>query len=291
MVKRGRGRRLTSIGGLDCLRTMLSDSQHQIRKYQPSEIPHRYGEAVHLLNDPYLFTALAHLCQPQCRQPTINQLLNILYRELVKVVVNTEFPTKLARIETRMAAMHPEGVFQAPLLDPKVKVVCVNLARAGTVPSQICFDSFNYLLSPEGVRQDHISINRKVDDHERVVGTQLGGVKIGGEVEEAVVVFPDPMGATGSTICSAMEIYRKLGKPRKVVALHLVVTPEYLKKVKEEVPELLIYAIRLDRGLSPKAVLETVPGTHWDKERGLNDKQYIVPGAGGLGEIINNSFV
>ena len=32
-------------------------------------------------------------------------------------------------------------------------------------------------------------------------------------------------------------------------------------------------------------------GTFWDKEKGLNEYQYIVPGAGGLGEILNNAFV
>jgi len=34
-----------------------------------------------------------------------------------------------------------------------------------------------------------------------------------------------------------------------------------------------------------------VPGTHWDRERGLDDKQYIVPGGGGFGEIMNNAYV
>ena len=28
-----------------------------------------------------------------------------------------------------------------------------------------------------------------------------------------------------------------------------------------------------------------------NEEKGLNDHQYIVPGAGGLGELLNNSFV
>lgn len=270
---------------------MLHDSQHKTRPYQISEIAHKYGEQVHILHDPYLFTALSHLCQPQCTQPTINQLLNILYRELVKVVVNREFPLKMVPIETRMAGMHPEGKFEGPVIDPSAKVACVNLARAGTVPSQICFDSFNYLLSPEGVRQDHISINRKVDDHDRVVGTNLGGVKIGGDINDRFVVFPDPMGATGSTLCSAMEIYSKLGKARKYIAIHLIVTPEYLMRLKKDHPEIAIYAIRLDRGLSHPDVLATVPGTRWAEERGLNDKQYIVPGAGGLGEVINNSMV
>jgi uracil phosphoribosyltransferase len=56
-------------------------------------------------------------------------------------------------------------------------------------------------------------------------------------------------------------------------------------------PSVIVYALRLDRGLSSPDILDTVPGTHWDQEKGLNPKQYIVPGAGGLGEVINNSYV
>ena len=36
-------------------------------------------------------------------------------------------------------------------------------------------------------------------------------------------------------------------------------------------PDLVIYAVRVDRGLSPADVLRSVPGTHWAKERGLNE--------------------
>ena len=52
-----------------------------------------------------------------------------------------------------------------------------------------------------------------------------------------------------------------------------------------------IFAVRLDRGLSAPDVLATTPGTRWDEERGLNDIQYIVPGAGGVGEVLNNAWV
>jgi hypothetical protein len=38
-------------------------------------------------------------------------------------------------------------------------------------------------------------------------------------------------------------------------------------------------------------VLATVPGTHWAEEKGLDEHQYIVPGAGGVGEILNNAWV
>jgi uracil phosphoribosyltransferase len=215
--------------------------------------------------------------------------LNTLYRELVKYAVNNEFPKKKISFSTRMAKYHAEGNFLCEVINPTSQVVCVNLARAGTIPSQICFDAFNYFLNPEGIRQDHISINRKTDLNDQVIGTDLGGVKIGGKVEGKYLIIPDPMGATGSTLESAMAIYSKLGKIKKVLALHLIVTPEYLKKITTRFPDLAVYAIRLDRGLSSKKVLGSIPGTFWAEERGLNDKQYIVPGAGGLGEVINNA--
>jgi len=270
---------------------LLKDSQYIERHFKLSEITHKYGPKVHILSDPYLFTTLAKLCRSDCKQPLINQLLNTLYRELVKAVVNNEFPTVQTQLETRMAAQHPEGRFEAPVVDPSTRAVCVDLARAGTVPSQICFDALNYILEPDGIRQDHISINRKVDENEKVVGTQLGGVKIGGNVDNSFVIIPDPMGATGSTLNTVMDIYSSRGKARKYIAIHLVVTPEYLNHLSKNHPEVVVYAIRLDRGLSSEKVLASTLGTFWSEERGLNHKQYIVPGAGGLGEVINNSYV
>ena len=270
---------------------ILKDPQYCERRYTLSEIEHKYGKQIHILSDHYLFSTLSKLCRPDCRQPLINQLLNILYRELVKIVVNQEFPLITTQLETSMASAHPEGLFEAKVVDPATQVVCVNLARAGTVPSQICFDAFNYIFNPDGIRQDHISINRKVDEEEKVIGTNLGGLKIGGDIDNAFVVIPDPMGATGSTIKSAMEIYRSRGKAKKFIAIHLIITPEYLSYISQHCPEVTVYAIRLDRGLSSQKALSSVPGTFWQEERGLNDKQYIVPGAGGLGEVINNSYV
>jgi uracil phosphoribosyltransferase len=38
-------------------------------------------------------------------------------------------------------------------------------------------------------------------------------------------------------------------------------------------------------------VLRRVPGERWDDESGLNDHQYIVPGGGGFGELMNNAYV
>jgi len=204
-----------------------------------------------------------------------------------------EFPQKRVTVRSRMAEHHPEGLFESNLVDAEQPAVCVNLARAGTFPSHICYNALNYVLNASVVRQDHISINRATDGQEQVVGVRVAGHKIGGSIDNAIVLFPDPMGATGSTIISALDIYKKevQGTAKKFVAVHLIVTPEYLKRASERHPDLVIYAVRLDRGLSTKEVLDSVPGTHWQKEVGLNSKQYIVPGGGGFGEILNNSFV
>ncbi|MBI2604600.1 MAG: uracil phosphoribosyltransferase [Deltaproteobacteria bacterium] len=248
---------------------------------------------MHILSDPFLLSHLAQLCSPETQQPLVNQLVEAIYGNLVKILINAEFPKKRVRVPTRMIGSHPEAVFEGDLVDPDQAVVSVNLARAGTYPSHICYTAFNYILNPKQVRQDHISLNRATDTSERVVGTNVSGHKIGGTVKDAIVVFPDPMGATGGTIISAVDIYKKgiTGPAKKFIAVHLIVTPEYLKTVLSAHPDLTIYAVRLDRGLSKPEVLATAPGTHWEKERGLNSKQYIVPGGGGFGEILNNSFV
>jgi uracil phosphoribosyltransferase len=136
-------------------------------------------------------------------------------------------------------------------------------------------------------------MSRMLGDHDQVVGAGIGGMKIGGDVDGAFLLFPDPMGATGSSLSMALDTYKKKvpGTPRRIIALHLVVTPEYLKRMRKDHPEMVVYAVRLDRGLSPEKVKGTVPGTYWDEEKGLNDHDYIVPGAGGLGEVMNNAWV
>lgn len=270
---------------------MIEDVQNQERVYQLPEIQHHYGPNVHLLNDPFLFSLLAQVSRPECTQPLLDAHLHALYTGLLHYVVNAEFPKKRQTVQTRMAETHAEGNFSAELVDPATRAVCVSLARAGILPSHTCFGALNHCLPPAHVRQDHVSINRRIDQNEQVVGTMLGGVKIGGTVEKSFVLIPDPMGATGSTVCSTLELYRLYGEAKRFIAMHLIVSPEYLMTVQKRFPELRVYALRLDRGLSEAAVLETVPGTHWERERGLNHKQYIVPGAGGLGELINNTDV
>ena len=271
----------------------IVDVAYRAEGLEAGELRHLYGPGVHILSDPYHLSLLARLSSDDTFQPAINHLVTTLYRDLVAAVVAREFPTCTASSTTRMIAHTPHGVFSGEIVDPTTRVVCVDIARAGMLPASICYDAFNHVLDPAGVRQDHLIMNRVVDDAGQVVGARIFGEKTGGDVDGRVLVFPDPMGATGSSLIKAIHYYATEagGTPTKIIAMNLIVTPEFIRHVRATHPEVVMYAFRLDRGLSPPDVLATLPGTHPDREVGLNAHQYIVPGAGGLGEVINNVFV
>lgn len=182
---------------------------------------------------------------------------------------NSLFPKGNVEVKTRMGEK-----LSAETLTQDTKAVTVNLARAGTFPSHICYEYLHWFLNAENVRQDHIFAARNTDANDQVTGTNLGSFKIG-------------------TILSAIDYYQSQvqGPVKSYIALHLIVTPEYLKKIQSVKAPLKVFALRVDRGLSPEHVLNSPLGLYWDQEKGLNDKQYIIPGAGGLGELLNNSFV
>lgn len=256
------------------------------------ELEHRYGDNVHILADPFLLTHLAFLCAEGTQQPAINQVVRDLYQYLIKAVMNGEMPRVVKPVTTRMAAISPFGVWTGEILDPDTRAVSVNIMRAGTLPSQVCYDFLNKTLTPKLVRQDHVVMSRMTNEQGQVIGSTFGDSKIGGDVDQAFVLFPDPMGATGGSLAQAISHYKHkvAGTAKKYIAVNLIVTPEYIRRMTSEHPDVVIYALRLDRGASPADVLQTVPGTHWDRESGLTDKQYIVPGGGGFGEIMNNAW-
>lgn len=256
-------------------------------------LTHYYGPQVKILSDIYINGLLAKLCAPETMQPEINHLVEMLYHHLVTTVMTNEFPVEVVQRPTRMQNYHPDNPLTVEQINKNQRVISVNIARAGTYPSHVCFNSLHYAIHPENLRQDHIFAARATNGKNEVTGTEIGATKIGGDKQDAIVLFPDPMGATGNTLLAALDFYKTKvqGQAKKLIALHLIVTPEYLKKVLHHHPDVLVYALRLDRGLSSKAVLESTPGQFWDQEHGLNENGYIVPGGGGFGEIMNNSFV
>jgi uracil phosphoribosyltransferase len=256
-------------------------------------LKHHYGPKVHILDSTYLNSILADLCHPDTYQPKINHLVRVLYSHLLSCVVDNEFAKEKFNLPTRMSAYHPDQPLTGERISKIQRVVCANLARAGTYPTHTCYELLHDVIDQSQLRQDHIFAARQTNANLEVTGTDLGSHKIGGDVKNTIVLVPDPMGATGNTILTTMNYYKHQveGPYSKIIAMHLIVTPEYLKKVTVHCPDAIVYALRVDRGLSASEVLNSEPGMFWDKEVGLNSKDYIVPGAGGFGEIMNNSFV
>lgn len=270
---------------------MAKDMQHVGLDYSSSEIEHKYGSKVHILSNPFLQTILAKFGRPEVEHPLVNSYVRMLYTNLLTEVINQEFPRAEVAWDTRMKSLCSNATFEGEVIKD-TSVVVVDLARAGTWPSHICFDALNYLIDPKKVREDHYYLNRKTNENGEVVGVDVSGSKIGGDIDNAIVLLPDPMGATGGTISNAISHYKEVveGKAQKFISLHLVITPEYVRRLTKEHPDLEIYALRLDRGTSSEEIRSTMPGVH-KEETGLNDIQYIVPGLGGVGEILSNSYI
>jgi uracil phosphoribosyltransferase len=257
-----------------------------------AELEHGYGPNVHILDDVYLTSLLARVGHPDTTMPQMRGLLALAYERLLGAVLACELPTVEARVPTRMAKLTEHGHYQGTIVDPATRVVIGCLVRAGVVPAEVCLEILASVIEPANLRLDFLSMSRRVDAAGRVVGTDDAGIKIGGPIRDAILLLPDPMGATGGTVRRTLEVYaeRGLGPARKAIALPMIATPEFMRAVAEHCPELIVYTGRLDRGLSPPEVLRRPPGTV-PGERGLTDNQYIVPGAGGIGEVLTNSWV
>ena len=78
------------------------------------------------------------------------------------------------------------------------------------------------------------------------------------------VVVADPMLATGSTMCAALERVHGAGDPARVLALAAVSAPEGVARVTDEFPETDVVTAAVDDG--------------------LNSEGFIVPGLGDAGD-------
>ena len=85
------------------------------------------------------------------------------------------------------------------------------------------------------------------------------------ELEERQVIIVDPMLATGGSASDAIAMVKAKGA-KSIMMMCLVASPEGVKKVQEDHPDVDIYAAALDEC--------------------LNDHAYIVPGLGDAGDRI-----
>ncbi len=271
----------------------MDDWQNRTLQRSLNEIEHGYGDRVHLLGDPILRTQLARLGGPGLRQPAYNRVLEQLYDRILDAVIVHAFPAELRSVPSREANHHPDAVVTGELLAERVRVTVGAVARAGTLVGQRCYERLSQMFDPEGIRLDHVFTNRHTSAVGKLPCVDYLGSKTGGAVDGRILLIPEPLAATGATMRYTLDVFGKEvgGIPARTVAMHLVVTPEYLRDVVLPHPTLEVFTLRVDRGLSSPEIRATPPGTHLDRERGLDDQLRIVPGLGAVGDLINNCFV
>jgi len=222
-----------------------------------------------ILDTPYHLSLLAELGKPTTSQPRVNKLVEELYASLFETVMNEELEEETVKVKTRIYARDKRGVFKGKIFKRNQKTVVADIIRAGIQPSHLFYIRLTEILDPKNVRQDHI-MSQRIETKKGVTGTSLLGSKIGGSVKNAIVFLPDPMGATGHSMQEVVGFYeKKYGPAKKYIAIHLVITPDYLKRVQKIKAPISVYAAR--------------------KDKGLTKDDFIYPGLGGMGEIINNT--
>jgi len=253
---------------------------------------HEYGDRVHILEDAWSAAATAKLSSPDCTHTELVQVVRALTTRLATAAFGAELPTAARSVTTRMAAKHGAvGTWPGEAADPAARVVVLDIIRGGMIPSQTCFELLSLVLPIESLRLDHLNMQRVAGEDGHVDRVELTGSKVGGSMEGATLVIPDPMGATGGTILRALEHLRaEHGVPARIILIPLICTPEFLRAVLGMDLDVCVYTARVDRGMSPPEVQAAPPGARWAEERGLDDEDYIVPGAGGVGEVLNQSW-
>ena len=255
--------------------------------------PHAYGDRTFVLREPYLLSLLARIGSKETAGTELARAVRTVYRRMLQSVLDELLPTETARVETRMAELDPRGVWEGPTFRRDVPVVICAVLRAGVVPTHACYEAACDVLPSDQVRIDYVYAARTTSSIGEVTGTRLDGSRIGGSVENALLLIPDPMGATGGTVSSVLDLYRDYGSEQALarVAMHMIAAPEAIRSTARLDPAAHLWTCRVDRGASPEHVLGTKLGAHPELESGLNEKQYILPGAGGLGEVLTNAFI
>jgi len=223
-----------------------------------------------ILNTPYNLSLLAELGKPETLQPKISGIIEALFGNMFGIIVDNELEMEQVSVKTRILTKDKRGIFKGKIFKKNQKAVVADVIRAGMMPSHQFYLKLTEILDPLSVRQDHI-MSQRIETENGVNGSALSGSKIGGSIKGTIVFIPDPMGATGGSVHEVINFYQKnFGKPKKFVVVNLVITPQYIRHLERIDATISLYAARLDKGLTKD--------------------DFIYPGLGGVGEMINNTL-
>ena len=202
--------------------------------------------SVHIIDHPLVQHKLSLMREKQTSTNKFRQLLQEISM-LMGYEVTRDFPLMYEDIET------PMQTIRAPKIAGK-KVVIAPILRAGLG----MVDGLLNLIP--SARVGHIGMYRDEESCKPVFYYYKMP-----EHKERLVIVTDPMLATGGSACDAIDRLKKDGFTH-IRLMCLVASPQGVKAVRDNHPDVDIYLASLDEG--------------------LNEKNYILPGLGDAGDRI-----
>ena len=202
--------------------------------------------ALHIIDHPLVLHKLSLMRDKETSTMKFRELLQEISM-LMGYEITRDMPLTYEQIETPLMPMN------APKIAGK-KVVVVPILRAGLG----MIDGLTRLIP--SARIGHIGLYR---DEETCLPV-FYYYKMPAN-KDRMVILTDPMLATGGSACDAISRLKKDGF-KHIKMMCLVASPQGVKAVSEQHPDVDIYLASLDEG--------------------LNDKNYILPGLGDAGDRI-----
>lgn len=202
--------------------------------------------ALHIIDHPLVLHKLSLMRDKETSTMKFRELLQEISM-LMGYEITRDMPLTYEPIETPLMSMN------APKIAGK-KVVVVPILRAGLG----MIDGLMRLIP--SARIGHIGLYR---DEETCLPV-FYYYKMPAN-KDRMVILTDPMLATGGSACDAISRLKKDGF-KHIKMMCLVASPQGVKAVSEQHPDVEIYLASLDEG--------------------LNDKNYILPGLGDAGDRI-----
>ena len=206
----------------------------------------KHTMSVHIIDHPLVQHKLSLMRDKQTSTNKFRELLKEISM-LMGYEVTRDFPLMYEEIETPLQTM------SAPKIAGK-KVVVVPILRAGLG----MVDGLLNLIP--SARVGHIGLYRDEETCKPVFYYYKMT-----EHKERLVIVTDPMLATGGSACDAIERLKRDGF-QHIRLMCLVASPQGVKAVRDNHPDVDIYIASLDEG--------------------LNERNYILPGLGDAGDRI-----
>ena len=202
---------------------------------------------LHIIDHPLIVHKLSIMRNKKTGSKDFRELLDEIAM-LMGYEVTRDLPLEDIVIETPVAKMTAKKIS-----GKKLAVVPILRAGLGMVDGLL-------RLVPVA-RVGHIGLYRDPETHLPVEYY----CKLPPDIEDRIVILVDPMLATGGSSADALTLLKKYGC-KNIRLMCLVATPEGVKKVQDEHPDVDIYTASLDEC--------------------LNEHAYIVPGLGDAGDRI-----